>query len=52
MAEMHQRDGTGLDVLRVEDGEIAAVLPRAPDHREQPAVALGGVLAALDKDRL
>src|SRR5436190_9490455 len=41
MAEMHQRDGTCFDVLRVEHREIAAILLRAPDRREQPAIALG-----------
>src|SRR5207247_4664145 len=52
MAEMHQRDGTGFDILRVEHGKIAAVLPRAPDRGKQPAIALGGVSAAFDKHRL
>src|SRR5690242_556134 len=52
MAEMHQRHRTGLNVLGVEDREIAAVFPRAPDHRKQPAVALGSLAAALDEYRL
>src|SRR5205814_9101387 len=51
MAEMHQRDGTCFDVLRVEHREIAAILLRAPDRREQPAIPLGGVSAALDEHR-
>src|SRR5690349_3644723 len=52
VAEMHQRRGAALDVLRIEHCQVAAVLLRAPDHREQPAVALGGVLGPLDEDRL
>src|SRR5436190_3466012 len=52
VAEMHQRGGTCFDVLRVEHRKVAAVLARAPHHREQPAVALSCILAALDKDRL
>src|SRR5882757_4588320 len=52
MAEMHQRRRTCLDIGGVEDGEVAAVLAGAPHHREQPAVALGGVTAARDEDRL
>ena len=32
VAEMHQRGGTALDILRIEYGEVAAVLPRAPDR--------------------
>src|SRR5947208_16588434 len=51
MAEMHQRDGTCFDVLRVEHREIAAILLRAPDRREQPAIALGGVSPAFDEHR-
>ena len=35
VGEMHQRDGAGLDIGRIEHGEVAAVLPRAIDHREQ-----------------
>ena len=45
VAELHQRDGAGFDVGGVEHREVAAVLPRAPDHREQPAVAFRGILA-------
>ena len=52
MAEMHERRRAALDILRIEHRKIATVLPRAPDHREQPAVALGGILAALDEDGL
>src|SRR6476659_8529194 len=52
VAEMDQGDRTCLHVGRVEYGEIAAVFARAPDHGEQPAVALGGILAALDEYRL
>ena len=52
MAEMHQRDGPRLDILRVEHREIAAILPRAPHRRQQPAVAFGGVSAAFDEHRL
>src|SRR5579863_5791238 len=52
VAEMHQRNGTGLDVGRVENGELADVLGRAPHRREQPAVALGGVLGSLDEHGL
>src|SRR5215217_1058949 len=32
VAEMHQRDGAGFDILRIEHRKIAAVLPRAPDR--------------------
>ena len=52
VAKMHQRDGAGLDVGRVEDREVAAVFARAPDHRQQQAVALGSILAAFDEYRL
>src|SRR6201999_2276566 len=52
MAEMHQRRRTSLDVARIEHREIAGVAARAPDHREQPAVAFGCVLIALDEPRL
>src|SRR3954447_22240239 len=51
MAELHQRDGAGLDISGVEHGEVAAVLPRAPDHRQQPAIAFRGILRPLDEDR-
>src|SRR4051812_46198666 len=47
VAEMDQRGGSALDVLCVEYGKIAAVLPRPPDHREQPAVTFRSILAAL-----
>ena len=52
MAEMHQRHRAGVDVLRIEDREIAAVFPRAPDGCKQPATAFGGLRAAFDKHRL
>src|SRR5580700_6637381 len=52
MGEMHERDGAGFDIGAVEHREVAAVFTCAIDHGEQPAVAFGGVLAALDKDRL
>src|SRR5581483_6346 len=52
MAEMHQRDGTGGYVGRVEDSKLADVLGRAPHGREQPAVAFRGVLGSLDEHGL
>src|SRR3984893_17687966 len=52
VAEMDQCDGAGLDVGRVEDREVAAVLARTPDHRQQEAVALGCLVVALDEHRL
>src|SRR3954447_21811276 len=52
MAEMYQRRRAGVDVLRIEDREIAAVFPRAPDRCKQPAAAFGGLRAAFDKHRL
>src|SRR6266404_7890258 len=51
MAELHQRYGTGFDIGGVEHREIAAVFARAPDHRQQPAVALGGLIVAGDEHR-
>src|SRR6185503_6965968 len=51
MAEMHPRDRAGFDVPSVEHREIAAVLLRAPDGREQPAVALARLAATFDKYR-
>ena len=47
MAEMHQRDGAGFDIPGIEHRQIAAVFPRAPDRRYQPAVTLGSICAAL-----
>jgi hypothetical protein len=32
VAEMHQRDGPRLDILGVENRQIAAILLRAPDR--------------------
>src|SRR5580692_8179931 len=52
VAEMHQRYRSRLDIGGVEDSEVACVLLRPPHRREQPAVALGSVLASLHKDRL
>src|SRR5260370_8219176 len=52
MAELHQRDRAGFDVVGVEHCEIAAVFPGAPDHRQQPAVALVSLAAARDEYRL
>src|SRR6266851_6839426 len=52
MSQLHQRGGTGFDVGGVEDREIAAIFPRPPDHRQQPAVALGRIVAARDEYRL
>ena len=49
MAELHQRHRTGLDIGGVEHRKVAAILARAPDHRQQPAVAFGGILAAVDE---
>ena len=51
VAEMHQRGGAGFDVLRVEHRKIAAVFPRAPDDRKQPAIAFGRILSPFDEDR-
>src|SRR3954467_12310301 len=51
MAELHQRDGAGLDILGIEHGEGAAVLPRAPDHRHQPAIAFRRIFRPLDEHR-
>src|SRR6202011_5306098 len=52
MAEMHQRHRAGYDIPSVEHRKVAAVFPRAPDRRQQPAVALGGISTALDEHRL
>src|ERR1700737_4770237 len=52
VAEMHQRRRAGLDIARIEHREIAGVGPRAPHHGEQPAVAFGCVLLALDEHPL
>lgn len=52
VAELHQGRRAGLDVGGIEHGEIAAVLPCAPNHREQPAVAFGGILGSFDENRL
>src|SRR3954453_9611205 len=51
MAELHQRDGAGLDISGIEHGEVAAVLPRAPDHRHQPAIAFRRIFRPLDEHR-
>ena len=51
MSELHQGDRAGLDIGGVEYREIAAVFAAAPDRGQQPAVALGGILAALDEYR-
>ena len=45
VAQIHERHRTILDVGRVENGEVAAVLACAIDHGQQPAVAFGGILA-------
>src|SRR5712692_5815956 len=52
MAQLHQRDRAGFDIGGIEHCEVAAVFAAAPDHRQQPAVALGGILAAGDEHRL
>src|ERR1700686_3715310 len=52
VAELHQREGTRLNIAGVEDREVAAVLGCAPDRRQQPAIALCGILAAGDEYRL
>ena len=36
--ELNQRRRARLDIGRVEHREIAAVLPRPPDHRQQPTL--------------
>src|SRR3569833_2315314 len=52
VAEMNKGCGTRFDVGGIEYSEIAAVCGRAPDDREQPAVALAGVGAARHEHRL
>ena len=49
VAELHQCGGAGLDVGGIEHGEVAAVLPRAPHHGEQPAIAFGCIARSLDE---
>src|SRR5260370_36888813 len=51
MPELHQGDGAGLHIGGVEYREIAAVFAAAPDRGQQPAVTLGGLVAAGDKER-
>src|SRR5205085_1744126 len=51
MAKMHQGDRPGRDIGGVEHLEIAAVLPRAPDCRQLPAIGLRRIIAARDEDR-
>src|SRR5260370_36621534 len=46
VAELHQREGTRLNIGGVEDRKVAAVLGCAPDRCQQPAIALGGIVAA------
>jgi hypothetical protein len=50
--ELNQRRRARLDIGRVEHREIAAVLPRPPDHRQQPTLAFGSIVAAFNKHRL
>src|SRR5512146_2119502 len=50
--KLHQRDRTRFDVGRVENRKVTAVFGRAPDHGQQPAIALGGIIAAGDEHRL
>ena len=50
--ELNQRRRARLDIGRVEHREIAAVLPRTPDHRQQPTLAFFSIVAALNKHRL
>src|ERR1700726_4997998 len=52
VAEMNQCDGAGLDVGRVEDREVAAVLARAPDPRHKEPVPPGFLVLALHNHRL
>src|SRR5450631_3541104 len=52
MPELHQRHRTCLDIAGIEHRKIAAVFAPAPDRRQQPAIAFGGILAALDEYRL
>src|SRR6266446_7492846 len=52
MAELHQRYGSDFHVGGVEYREIAAVFTRAPDHGQEPAVALGCIIATRDEHRL
>ena len=48
-AELYQCRGTRLDIACVEYRKIAAVFPRAPYHRQQPTIALGGVRPTFDE---
>jgi hypothetical protein len=50
--ELNQRRRARLDIGRVEHRKIAAVLPRPPDHRQQPTLAFGSIVAAFNKHRL
>src|SRR5665647_983310 len=52
VSELHQSDRPGLDIAGSEDREIAAIFTGTPDRRQQPAVALGGILAVGDEYRL
>src|SRR5665647_1374876 len=52
VSELHQRHRPGRDIAGSEDREIAAIFTGTPDRRQQPAVALGGILAAGDEYRL
>jgi hypothetical protein len=52
VAELHQRDGPGLDIGSVEHRKIAAVFLRTPHDGEQPTVAFHGIAGAFDKYRL
>src|ERR1700688_1330815 len=49
--ELHQREGTSLNIGGVEDREVATVLGCAPDRCQQPAIALGGIVPAGDEYR-
>src|SRR5688572_12342707 len=51
MSELHQRHRTAGHIGGVEHRKIAAVFAAAPDHRQQPAVSLAGVVAAGDERR-
>src|SRR4051794_28875074 len=50
--QLHERRGPRRDIAGVEHRKIAAVFARAPDHRQQPAIAFGGLTPAFDEYRL
>src|SRR3984957_18024581 len=49
MSQLHQRDGAGLDIGRIEHRQVAAVFAPTVNDGQEPAAALAGSVSTRDK---